>query len=368
MMIMAKPLLRRCPVLLASWAVACSSLATPAARTLRQRCMYHQPLSCHGAAFAQLSMNTSEQGRGRRFRSALLKALSCMSVKSSLFDKLRCELEVAFPSLCTQVFQTLPSEFECDSKNFCHNHCGGVCVKIQQWLPRCALISHCSRTKAVVLQPALSGNQSHQYLCLNQHCRLCHLSTSVSCAPTLFLRCNDVDGDGSSSSRGGGGGGSSASTAAQKRSNVPPGTPVLVVQKQHQRSGELTRGTVARNLTNSGVHPRGQKVMLTSGVVGRVHTIEKTPGAAAFTTLATDAPDDSGSVETSLPLTIPEADGLDAQQSRGSRHQRQGRDQEAGTGRRWTYVAGALVEEEQAQSAPGTSARYVRGQRGNKRQ
>ncbi|KAG5190788.1 hypothetical protein JKP88DRAFT_175327, partial [Tribonema minus] len=46
------------------------------------------------------------------------------------------------------------------------------------------------------------------------------------------------------------------------RSNVPPGTPVLVVQKQHQRSGELTRGTVARNLTNSGVHPRGQKVML----------------------------------------------------------------------------------------------------------
>eukprot|EP00611_Tribonema_gayanum_P027256 TRINITY_DN667_c0_g1_i2.p1 TRINITY_DN667_c0_g1~~TRINITY_DN667_c0_g1_i2.p1 ORF type:complete len:258 (+),score=34.21 TRINITY_DN667_c0_g1_i2:55-774(+) len=239
MMIMAKPLLRRCPVLLASWAVACSSLATPAARTLRQRCMYHQPLSCHGAAFAQLSMNTSEQGRGRRF---------------------------------------------------------------------------------------------------------------------------------SSSSRGGGGGGSSASTAAQKRSNVPPGTPVLVVQKQHQRSGELTRGTVARNLTNSGVHPRGQKVMLTSGVVGRVHTIEKTPGAAAFTTLATDAPDDSGSVETSLPLTIPEADGLDAQQSRGSRHQRQGRDQEAGTGRRWTYVAGALVEEEQAQSAPGTSARYVRGQRGNKRQ
>lgn len=57
-----------------------------------------------------------------------------------------------------------------------------------------------------------------------------------------------------------GGNGSYANSAAQQRSKVPPGTHVLVVQKQHQRSGELTRGTVARNLTNSASHPRGQKV------------------------------------------------------------------------------------------------------------
>ncbi|CAN0548045.1 unnamed protein product, partial [Ectocarpus sp. 12 AP-2014] len=57
------------------------------------------------------------------------------------------------------------------------------------------------------------------------------------------------------------------------RSNVPPGTSVEVVQKQHQRTGKLTLGTVSRLLTNSGFHPRGIKVMLAGGVVGRVQNV-----------------------------------------------------------------------------------------------
>jgi uncharacterized repeat protein (TIGR03833 family) len=48
---------------------------------------------------------------------------------------------------------------------------------------------------------------------------------------------------------------------------------VRVVQKQHQRSGTLTEGIVARLLTNSASHPHGIKVMLEGGIVGRVKEI-----------------------------------------------------------------------------------------------
>jgi uncharacterized repeat protein (TIGR03833 family) len=54
------------------------------------------------------------------------------------------------------------------------------------------------------------------------------------------------------------------------RKNIFIGATVEVVQKQHQRSGELTEGVVARLLTNSPNHPHGIKVQLTSGKVGRV--------------------------------------------------------------------------------------------------
>jgi uncharacterized repeat protein (TIGR03833 family) len=46
-----------------------------------------------------------------------------------------------------------------------------------------------------------------------------------------------------------------------------------VVQKQHQRSGELTEGIVRDILTNSAIHPRGIKVRLEGGIVGRVKEI-----------------------------------------------------------------------------------------------
>lgn len=57
------------------------------------------------------------------------------------------------------------------------------------------------------------------------------------------------------------------------RENIKPGTHVLIVQKQHQHSGELTEGIVRKVLTNSQTHPRGIKVMLESGIVGRVKEI-----------------------------------------------------------------------------------------------
>ena len=58
-----------------------------------------------------------------------------------------------------------------------------------------------------------------------------------------------------------------------QRKNIVPGLAVNVVQKQHQRSGQLTEGIVRDLLTSSPVHSRGIKVRLESGIVGRVREI-----------------------------------------------------------------------------------------------
>ena len=57
------------------------------------------------------------------------------------------------------------------------------------------------------------------------------------------------------------------------RAEIKPGMRVRVVEKQNQRSGKLTEGVVQRILTNSPNHPHGIKVMLESGIVGRVKEI-----------------------------------------------------------------------------------------------
>ncbi len=54
------------------------------------------------------------------------------------------------------------------------------------------------------------------------------------------------------------------------RKNIQPGLRVLVVPTQDQRTGKTTEGIVQRLLTNSANHPHGIKVMLESGIVGRV--------------------------------------------------------------------------------------------------
>ena len=46
--------------------------------------------------------------------------------------------------------------------------------------------------------------------------------------------------------------------------------PVEIVQKHHQKTGELTAGVVKRILTNSSTHPYGIKVQLKTGEVGSV--------------------------------------------------------------------------------------------------
>lgn len=58
-----------------------------------------------------------------------------------------------------------------------------------------------------------------------------------------------------------------------KKASIKPGYIVEIVQKHHQRSGELTEGEVKRVLTKSPNHPHGIKVQLTTGEVGRVQAI-----------------------------------------------------------------------------------------------
>ena len=55
-----------------------------------------------------------------------------------------------------------------------------------------------------------------------------------------------------------------------KRTNIKIGSEVEIVQKHHQRTGELTHGFVSRLLTKSPSPPHGIKVMLETGEVGRV--------------------------------------------------------------------------------------------------
>ena len=58
------------------------------------------------------------------------------------------------------------------------------------------------------------------------------------------------------------------------RDKITPGITVQIVQKQDQRSGKLTSGTVKRILTSSNFHPHGIKVELDSGLVGRVQSVQ----------------------------------------------------------------------------------------------
>jgi uncharacterized repeat protein (TIGR03833 family) len=67
------------------------------------------------------------------------------------------------------------------------------------------------------------------------------------------------------------------SPPGQTRANIRPGLRVRVVEKQNQRTGKLTEGTVQRILTKSPDHPHGIKVMLDNGIVGRVKEILTSP-------------------------------------------------------------------------------------------
>lgn len=57
------------------------------------------------------------------------------------------------------------------------------------------------------------------------------------------------------------------------RKNIKTGDLVEIVQKHHQRTGELTEGFVKRLLTSADFHPHGIKVMLATGEVGRVQEV-----------------------------------------------------------------------------------------------
>ena len=59
----------------------------------------------------------------------------------------------------------------------------------------------------------------------------------------------------------------------QVRSNIQAGITVDIVLKADQRTGKRTRGIVKDILTNSQKHPRGIKVRLEDGQIGRVQEI-----------------------------------------------------------------------------------------------
>ena len=59
------------------------------------------------------------------------------------------------------------------------------------------------------------------------------------------------------------------------RDKISIGAEVQIVQKQDQRTGNLTEGKVKRILTSSQFHPHGIKVELESEKIGRVQKIVK---------------------------------------------------------------------------------------------
>ena len=62
-------------------------------------------------------------------------------------------------------------------------------------------------------------------------------------------------------------------SAVPSRNKIKIGVRVQIVQKQDQRTGDLTEGIVKRILTSSNFHPHGIKVELENGIIGRVQNI-----------------------------------------------------------------------------------------------
>jgi uncharacterized repeat protein (TIGR03833 family) len=58
-----------------------------------------------------------------------------------------------------------------------------------------------------------------------------------------------------------------------RRADIKPGIAVMVELTEHKRTGKLTIGKVKEILTSSPNHPHGIKVMLESGLVGRIKQI-----------------------------------------------------------------------------------------------
>ena len=56
----------------------------------------------------------------------------------------------------------------------------------------------------------------------------------------------------------------------RNRKDIEIGGEVEIVQKNDQRTGNLTNGIVQRILTKSSNHPHGIKVQLETGEIGRV--------------------------------------------------------------------------------------------------
>ena len=58
-----------------------------------------------------------------------------------------------------------------------------------------------------------------------------------------------------------------------RRADIKQGIDVMVELTEHKRTGKLTGGRVKEILTTSPNHPHGIKVLLESGLVGRIKHI-----------------------------------------------------------------------------------------------
>src|ERR1700728_1668321 len=67
--------------------------------------------------------------------------------------------------------------------------------------------------------------------------------------------------------------------AAPRMTEIRPGIHVNIVLKADQRTGKLTSGQVSDILTR-GDHPRGIKVRLTDGRIGRVQSLSSASSSA----------------------------------------------------------------------------------------
>lgn len=65
----------------------------------------------------------------------------------------------------------------------------------------------------------------------------------------------------------------SAPRDGRYRADLHPGLPVAIVLKADQPTGKRTEGVVGQILTSKPYHPRGIKVRLADGQVGRVQEI-----------------------------------------------------------------------------------------------
>ncbi len=88
------------------------------------------------------------------------------------------------------------------------------------------------------------------------------------------------------------------------RDEIKIGSKVKVAQKKDYESGEITEGIVARILTSRPDHPRGIKVMLTTGIVGRVQALGGQP------VIPLGEPKDASVTRTVMPEELPGPDDL----------------------------------------------------------
>ena len=57
------------------------------------------------------------------------------------------------------------------------------------------------------------------------------------------------------------------------RKDIKLGSIVKIIENENQKNGKLTDGIVKKILTSSATHPYGIKVILESGIVGRVKEV-----------------------------------------------------------------------------------------------